>query len=108
MAWVGELVNYELPYEYTIREFEQLVDQAVRLNMVLDVHTELEEMDYIIGKFPKATIVFPHFGDGKEFEHIFKRIDAVAKHPPMGRSAWADQALPEDVAQVLVVGSVKQ
>ena len=81
MVWVGELVNYELPYEYTIREFEQLVDQAVKLNMVLDVHTELAEMDYIIGKFPKATIVFPHFGDGKEFDHIFKRIDAVAKHP---------------------------
>lgn len=80
-AWVGELVNYELRYEYTIREFEQLVDQAVKLNMVLDVHTELDEMNYIIGKFPAATIVFPHFGDGNEFDHIFKRIDAVAKHP---------------------------
>jgi|SRR5581483_9616583 len=81
MVWVGELCNYTVPYEYTIKQFEQLVDQAVKLNMVLDVHTELEEMDYIIGKFPQATIVFPHFGDGREFNHIFRRIDAVAKHP---------------------------
>jgi len=54
---------------------------VVKLNMVLDVHTELEEMERIIQKFPQATIVFPHFGDGHEYGHIFKRIDAVAAHP---------------------------
>ena len=43
MLWVGELCNYTVPYEYTIRQFEQLVDQAVKLKMVLDVHTELDE-----------------------------------------------------------------
>lgn len=80
-AWVGELCNYTVPYQYTIKEFELLVDQAVKLNMVLDVHTELEEMEYIIQKFPKATIVFPHFGDDHEFEHIFKRIDLVGRNP---------------------------
>jgi uncharacterized protein len=75
------LCNYNVPYEYTIKQFEQLVEQAVKLNMVLDVHTELEEMEYIIAKFPQAAIVFPHFGDDHEYDHIFKRIDAVAKHP---------------------------
>jgi predicted TIM-barrel fold metal-dependent hydrolase len=80
-VWVGELCNYVVPFEYTIKEFQQLVQQVVKMNMVLDVHTELEEMEYIIQKFPQATIVFPHFGDGHEFEHIFKRIDAVAKSP---------------------------
>jgi predicted TIM-barrel fold metal-dependent hydrolase len=80
-VWVGELCNYMAPFEYTIKEFELLVAQVVKLNMVLDVHTELEEMEYIIQKFPQATIVFPHFGDGHEYEHIFKRIDAVAAHP---------------------------
>jgi predicted TIM-barrel fold metal-dependent hydrolase len=79
-VWVGELCNYMAPFEYTIKEFEQLVEQVVRLNMVLDVHTELEEMEYIIQKFPQATIVFPHFGDSREYDHIFKRIDLVAKH----------------------------
>jgi predicted TIM-barrel fold metal-dependent hydrolase len=81
IVWVGELCNYMAPYEYTIREFEQLVKEIVRLGMVLHVHTEHEEIDYIASKFPEATIVFAHFGDDKEYEHIFKRIDLVAKHP---------------------------
>ncbi len=81
-VWVGELCNYTgAAYEYTIRNFELLVEQVVKLNMVLDVHTEQEEMGYIIDKFPKATIVFPHFGDDKEYQNIFKRIDLVARHP---------------------------
>ena len=79
--WVGELCNYAVPFQYTIKEFELLVHQVVKMNMVLDVHTELEEMEYIIQKFPKATIVFPHFGDSHEFEHIFKRIDLVGRNP---------------------------
>ncbi len=89
-VWVGELCNYMAPFEYTIKEFEMLVEQVVKLNMVLDVHTDLEEMEYIIQKFPQATIVFPHFGDGHEYEHIFKRIDAVAKHPNcyLDTSGW--------------------
>jgi len=78
MVWVGELCNYTVPYQYTIEEFELLVDQAVKLNMVLDVHTNLREMEYVIQKFPQATIVFPHFGD---YESIFQRIDLIAKHP---------------------------
>jgi uncharacterized protein len=79
-VWVGELCNYTGPWRYTAKEFEQLVDQTVKLNMVLDVHTELDEMEYVIGKFPQATIVFPHMGDSNEYGHIFKRIDAVAKN----------------------------
>jgi uncharacterized protein len=80
-VWVGELCNYTVPYQYTIKEFELLVQQVQKLNMVLDVHTELEEMEYIIQKYPKATIVFPHFGDSHEYDHIFKRIGLVAQHP---------------------------
>jgi predicted TIM-barrel fold metal-dependent hydrolase len=79
-VWVGELCNYTVPYEYTLKEFELLVEKAVELNMVLDVHTNLHEMEYIIEKFPQATIVFPHFGDDNEHAHIFKRIDLVARH----------------------------
>jgi predicted TIM-barrel fold metal-dependent hydrolase len=79
-VWVGELCNYTVPYEYTIKEFSLLVEQVVKLGMVLDVHTEHEEIDYIVSSFPAATLVFPHFGDDKEYDHIFKRIDLVAKH----------------------------
>jgi hypothetical protein len=78
---VGELCNYTVPYKYTIKEFALLVEQVSKLNMVLDVHTELDEMEYIIREFPRATIVFPHFGDSHEFDDIFKRIDAIAAHP---------------------------
>jgi len=66
-VWVGELCDYMVPYQYTIKEFELLVKHIVELGMVLDVHTEHEEIDYIVGKFPQATLVFPHFGDPTHF-----------------------------------------
>jgi predicted TIM-barrel fold metal-dependent hydrolase len=80
-VWVGELCNYMVPYQYTIKEFELLVDEIVKLEMVLHLHTEREEIDYVAGKFPKATLVFAHFGDDHEYDNIFKRINLVAKHP---------------------------
>jgi len=76
--WVGELCAYEVPYKYTINEFTLLVQQVSKLNMVLDVHTDVEEMHYIIGQFPQTTIVFPHFGGDEE---IFRRLELVAAHP---------------------------
>lgn len=80
-VWVGELVNYMIPYEYSVREFELLVGKVTSLNMVLALHTEQGEMEYIAQKFPDATIAFAHFGDDHEYEDIFKRIDLVAKNP---------------------------
>lgn len=80
-VWVGELCNYMVPYLYSISEFEMLVEQTVKLNMVLALHTEQGEMEYIAEKFPKATIAFAHFGDDHEYADIFKRIDIVAKNP---------------------------
>jgi predicted TIM-barrel fold metal-dependent hydrolase len=77
--WVGELCNYIVPYEYSGDEFELLVEQVSKLSMVLAVHTELNEMHYIIQKFPRATIVFPQFSD--ENNNIFPRIELVAAHP---------------------------
>ncbi len=80
-TWVGELCNYMVPYLYSVKEFEILVEQVVKLNMVLALHTEQGEMEYIAGKFPHATIAFAHFGDDHEYEDIFKRIDMVARNP---------------------------
>jgi predicted TIM-barrel fold metal-dependent hydrolase len=95
-VWVGELCNYMIPYDYTIREFELLVREVVKLGMILDVHTDHEEMDYILESFPEATIVFPHFGDSREHQNIFKRIDLVARNPNCyidtsgtGMTGWA-------------------
>jgi uncharacterized protein len=80
--WVGELCNYTKPsYDYKIKQFDMLVEHATRLGMILALHTEGDEMAYVAGRFPKATIVFAHFGDDHEGDHIFKRIDTVATHP---------------------------
>ena len=49
--------------------------EVVKLGMILDVHTEHEEIDYMVSRFPEATIVFPHFGDEKEYDHIFSIND---------------------------------
>jgi uncharacterized protein len=80
-VWVGELCNYMVPYLYSVREFEMLVEQVVKLNMVLALHTEQGELEYVAQKFPQATIAFAHFGDDHEYEDIFKRIDIVAQNP---------------------------
>ena len=80
-VWVGELCNYMVPYEYSIKEFDMLVSHVMKLNMVLALHTEQGEMEYISQKFPDATIAFAHFGDDHEYEDIFKRIDMVAANP---------------------------
>jgi predicted TIM-barrel fold metal-dependent hydrolase len=80
-VWVGELCNYMVPYLYSIKEFEMLVELVISLNMVLALHTEQGEMEYIAQKFPQATIAFAHFGDDHEYNDIFKRIDIVATNP---------------------------
>ena len=80
-VWVGELCNYVIPFDYRIKEFDMLVEQVRKLNMILALHTEGEEIDYIAERFPHATIAFAHFGDDREWETIFKRIDTVAKNP---------------------------
>jgi predicted TIM-barrel fold metal-dependent hydrolase len=80
-VWVGELCNYMVPYSYTVKEFDMLVEHVMKLNMVLALHTEQGEMEYISGRFPDATIAFAHFGDDHEYEDIFKRIDMVAANP---------------------------
>lgn len=79
--WVGEICNYMVPFNYTIKEFDMLVDQIIKLKMVLAVHTEGDEINYIAQKFPTAIIAFAHFGDDHEHRDIFKRIDTVAKNP---------------------------
>jgi predicted TIM-barrel fold metal-dependent hydrolase len=80
-VWAGELCNYLVPYQYQIKEFETLVDHVVKLRMILALHTEHGEMEYIAGRFPQAKIAFAHFVDDHEYEDIFKRIDIVAENP---------------------------
>ena len=77
-VWVGELHNEIVPYKYTMNEFELLVDQVTKLNMVLAVSAGFEDMHYLIHKFPNTTLVFPNF-EGHA-DDIFARIELVAAH----------------------------
>jgi len=86
MVWMGELCNYISGYEYTDPRFARLMELATKLRMVVQLHTEGDEMQYIMEKFPSATMVFAHFGDDKEYDHIFRRIDLVAAHS----NCWLD------------------
>ncbi len=79
-VWVGELCNYMIPFDYKAKEFEELMNHVTKLKMIIALHTEGEEMDYISMKFPEATIVFAHFGDDHEYQDIFRRIQIVASN----------------------------
>jgi predicted TIM-barrel fold metal-dependent hydrolase len=81
IVWVGELCNYISGYEYKLPQFHKMVEHLVELRMILHVHTEGDEMQYVMDRHPSATIVFAHFGDDKEYDDIFRRIDLVAAHP---------------------------
>ena len=78
-VWLGEFCNYMTHYRYDTPEWAQVMKLAARLNMVIQIHTNTKEMEYLADNFPENTIVFPHFGSNKD--DIFARIAIVAKHP---------------------------
>jgi Predicted metal-dependent hydrolase of the TIM-barrel fold len=78
-VWLGETCNYMTGYKYESPEWTRVMQLAQSLNYVIQIHTTTAEMRYLVEQFPKATIVFPHFGPSKE--QIFERISIVAKHP---------------------------
>jgi predicted TIM-barrel fold metal-dependent hydrolase len=78
-VWLGETCNYMTGYKYESPEWTRVMQLAQSLNYVIQIHTTTAEMRYLAETFPKATIVFPHFGPSKE--QIFERISIVAQHP---------------------------
>ena len=88
-----KLCNYTVPYQYTIKEFELLVDQAVKLNMVLDVHTNLDEMDRLLRSFlgqPSSFLISeiaPTFFVGSTRSRSIRT--AISTHLARAMSAWA-------------------
>jgi len=77
-VWLGEFCNYMTGYRYDTPEWAEVMKLAARLNMVVQIHTNAREMQYIAEKFPDNTIVFPHLGGNRE--DIFTRIATVASH----------------------------
>ena len=78
-VWLGEFCNYMTGYRYDTPEWDEVMKLATRLGMVLQIHTNTREMQYLADKFPDATIVFPHLGGSRD--EIFARIEIIAGHP---------------------------
>ncbi len=77
-VWLGEFCNYMTSYRYDTPEWAEVMKLATKLHLVIQIHTNVKEMQYLAGAFPDATIVFPHLGGNRD--DIFARIDIIAKH----------------------------
>jgi hypothetical protein len=78
-VWLGEFCNYMTGYRYDTPEWTELMKLATRLGLVVQIHANTREMQYLADAFPETTIVFPHLGGSRD--EIFARIDIIAKHP---------------------------
>jgi uncharacterized protein len=76
--WLGEFCNYMTGYRYETPEWAQVMRLAAKLNMVIQIHTNAEEMRMLAAGFPENTIVFPHLGGNQK--DIAARIAIVAAH----------------------------
>jgi len=77
-VWLGEFCNYMTRYKYESPEWAQVMKLAAKLNLVIQIHTNTKEMEYLADGFPDNTIVFPHLGGSRD--EIFRRISIVAAH----------------------------
>ena len=77
-VWLGEFCNYMTGYKYDTPEWRRIMELATRLNLVVQIHTNTQEMRYLADTFPDATIVFPHLGGNRD--DIFARIKIIAEH----------------------------
>ncbi len=77
--WLGEFCNYMTNYRYETPEWAEVMKLATKLNVVIQIHTNAQEMRYLADKFPDTTIVFPHLGGSQK--EIPERIAIVASHP---------------------------
>jgi len=77
-VWLGEFCNYMTGYSYRTPEWSQVMKLATELNLVVQIHTNTAEMQYLAENFPETTIVFPHLGGNRD--DIFARIGIVAKN----------------------------
>ena len=77
--WLGEFCNYMTGYKYDTPEWAEIMKLAAKLDVVIQIHTNAQEMRQLAGSFPENTIVFPHFGGN--LKDISARFEIVATHP---------------------------
>lgn len=76
--WLGEFCNYMTGYRYDTPEWGQVMKLAAKLNLVIQIHANVEEMRRLAESYPDNTIVFPHLGGNRK--DIDQRIAIVAAH----------------------------
>jgi predicted TIM-barrel fold metal-dependent hydrolase len=76
--WLGEFCNYMTGYKYETPEWHQVMELATKLNLVVQIHTNTQEMRHLADAFPDTTIIFPHLGGNRD--DIFARIEIIARH----------------------------
>jgi predicted TIM-barrel fold metal-dependent hydrolase len=54
-VWLGEFCNYMTGYSYLTPEWGQVMKLATELNLVVQIHTNVEEMKYLAENFPTKT-----------------------------------------------------
>lgn len=77
-VWLGEFCNYMTGYKYDTPEWRQIMELATNLNLVVQIHTNTQEMRHLADSYPDTTVVFPHLGSSRD--DIFARINIIAKH----------------------------
>jgi len=77
-VWLGEFCNYMTGYKYDTPEWRQIMELATKLNLVVQIHTNTQEMRLLADGYPDTTIVFPHLGSSRD--DIFARIGIIATH----------------------------
>ena len=76
--WLGEFCNYMTHYRYDTPEWAEVMKLAAKLRLVIQIHTNVKEMQHLAENFPENTIVFPHLGGSAD--DIFARIAIIARH----------------------------
>ena len=57
-VWLGEFCNYMTGYKYDTPEWRQVMELATKLNLVVQIHTNTQEMRYLAERFPTPRLSF--------------------------------------------------
>ena len=77
-VWMGELTAYLNGSNYDSPEFCDLLVAAGEMDMVAQIHCDLEEMDRLAGQYPGITFVLPHFPPQSRVGRLIQILQA---HP---------------------------
>lgn len=73
---IGELVPYLHGWrDYSLKEFDEILDTAAQYNMVVSVHTiDHDQLDAMVKKHPNTVIVAAHPGFGEDYRRQLDRM----------------------------------